>query len=88
MDFSKLSWLLVNGAEAGQISGSDDPLAAWAWLNERYPGLSALIALGDEGGMAFRVKDGAVETARQEAFRLKAVDTTAADSIPRLEEVE
>ena len=78
VDFSKLSWLLVNEVEAGQISGSDDPLAAWAWLHERYPGLSVLITLGGEGSMAFRVKDGAVETARQEAFRVKAVDTTAA----------
>ncbi len=78
VDFGKLSWLLVNEVEAGQISGSDDPEAAWAWLHARYPRLSVLITLGSAGSMAYRVEGGAVETARQEAFRVKAVDTTAA----------
>lgn len=78
VDFGKLSWLLVNEVEAKQISGSDDPAAAWEWLHRRYPQLSVLITLGGAGSVAYRVKDGAVETARQEAFRVKAVDTTAA----------
>ena len=78
VDFGKLSWLLVNEVEAGQISGSDDPEAAWSWLHSRYPKLSVLITLGSAGSMAWRVDGGAVETARQEAFRVKAVDTTAA----------
>ena len=75
MDFSKLSWLLVNEVEARQISGSDDPQADWEWLHERYPSLSALITLGGAGSVAF-TPDGAC--VRQEAFRVKAVDTTAA----------
>lgn len=78
VDFGKLSWLLVNEVEAGQLSGSDDPEAAWAWLHERYPRLSVLITLGGAGSVAYRVEDGTVETARQAAFRVKAVDTTAA----------
>lgn len=78
VDFGKLSWLLVNEVEAGQISGSDDPEAAWTWLHARYPKLSVLITLGSAGSVAYRVDGDAVEIARREAFRVKAVDTTAA----------
>lgn len=78
VDFGKLSWLLVNEVEAAQISGSDDPEAAWNRLHARYPKLSVLITLGAAGSMAWRVDGGAVETARQAAFPVKAVDTTAA----------
>ena len=78
VDLGKISWLLVNEVEAGQISGSDEPEAAWAWLHERYPRMNVVITLGSAGSVAYRVIDGAVETARQEAFQVKAVDTTAA----------
>ena len=78
VDFGKLSWLLVNEVEAAQSAGSDDPEKAWARLHARYPGLSVLITLGGAGSVAWRVSDGAVETARQAAFPVKAVDTTAA----------
>ena len=78
VDFTKISWLLVNEVEAGQISGRDDPLAAWEWLRARYPKLSVLITLGSAGSMAFRVNGRAIETVTQEAFRVKTVDTTAA----------
>jgi len=78
VDFGKLTWLLVNEVEAEQISGSADPEAAWTRLHERYPGLSVLITLGSAGSVAYRVTDSRVETARQEAFRVQAVDTTAA----------
>ena len=78
VDFGKLTWLLVNEVEAGQISGSDDPEQAWSRLHARYPKLSVLITLGSAGSVAYRVDGDAVEIARQEAFRVKAVDTTAA----------
>ncbi len=111
VDFGKLSWLLMNEVEAGQIAesvepagaglgaagmeksglvysensetGPDpkdaDPVDAWNLLHGRYPGLSVLITLGKAGSMAFRVlEDGSVESARQDAFRVQAVDTTAA----------
>ena len=78
VDFTKISWLLVNEVEAAQISGSDDPEAAWSWLHARYPRLSVLITLGGAGSVAHRVAGDEVETARQEAFKVKAVDTTAA----------
>lgn len=78
VDFGKLTWLLVNEVEAGQLSGSEDPEKAWELLHERYPALSVLITLGGAGSVACRVTDGGVETARQAAFPVKAVDTTAA----------
>ena len=81
VDFGKLSWLLVNEVEAAQLSGSDDPEEAWRVLHEAYPHLSVLITLGSAGSVANRVESGEVETARQEAFRVRAVDTTAAGDI-------
>ena len=78
VDFSKLSWLLVNEVEAKQLAGSGDPDEAWRSLHGRWPGLSLLVTLGGEGCAAFRVTNGGVETVRQSAFRVKAVDTTAA----------
>ena len=75
VDFGKLAWLLVNEVEASQISGSDDPQAAWVWLHARYPRLSVLITLGSAGSMAF-TPDG--DCMKQDAFKVKAVDTTAA----------
>ncbi len=78
VDFSKLTWLLVNEVEAEQITGTGDPEKAWDELHRRYPGLSVLITLGKRGSVAFALHDGRVETARQEAITVKAVDTTAA----------
>ncbi len=74
VDLSKISWLMMNEVEAEQLSGSPDPEEAWKVLHERWPGLSAVITLGSEGSIAFT----GTETVRQEAFRVKAVDTTAA----------
>ena len=74
VDLSKISWLLMNEIEAEQLSGSSDPAEAWNILQGRWPGLSAVITLGSEGSIAFT----GTETVRQDAFRVKAVDTTAA----------
>lgn len=78
VDFGKLSWLFVNEIEMEQITGETEPEKAWEELHRRYPGLSALITLGSRGSIAFRNTDGQVETARQTAVRVQAVDTTAA----------
>ena len=78
VDFGKLTWLLMNEVEAEQITGSGDPEAAWEWLHARYSGLSVLVTLGSEGSAAFRAEGDGVEAARQAAFRVRAVDTTAA----------
>ena len=78
VDFGKLSWLLVNEVEAEQISGSADPDAAFSWIHARYPGLSVLITLGSAGSLVFRTDGDRVERVSQDAFKVKAVDTTAA----------
>ena len=78
VDFSKLAWLLVNEVEAEQITGTADPEKAWEELHRRWPGLSLLITLGKRGSIAFAVRSGEVETARQKAIAVRAVDTTAA----------
>ncbi len=78
VDFSKLTWLLVNEVEAEQITGSADPEKAWEELHRRYPGLSVLITLGKRGSMVFAVNGEMVEAVKQDAMKVKAVDTTAA----------
>ena len=78
VDFSKLNWLFVNEVEAEQITGSKDPKTAWEILHDRYPSLSVLITLGSIGSMAFRLNEGEVEAVKQDAYKVKAVDTTAA----------
>ena len=74
VDFSKLSWLLVNEVEAEQISGSGDPEEAWKFLHGRYPKLSVVITLGSEGSICYTGN----EKIYKAACRVKAVDTTAA----------
>lgn len=78
VDFGKLSWLLVNEIEACQCAGSDEPERAWDVLHDRWPKLSVLITLGSAGSVAHRVTADGVETARQAAFKVRPVDTTAA----------
>lgn len=74
VDFHKLSWLLVNEVEAQQISGSGETERAWENVHARYPQLSTVITLGSRGSVCHT--NG--ECVRQEAFPVKAVDTTAA----------
>ena len=78
VDFGKISWLLVNEVEAAQLSGSEEPESAWAVIHERYPRTSLLLTLGKAGSRAWQVTDSGVAEARQPAFPVKAVDTTAA----------
>ena len=78
VDFSRLSWLFVNEVEMEQISGETDPERAWALLHERFPGLSLLITLGSSGSIAWQNQGGTIECCRQQAVRVRAVDTTAA----------
>ncbi len=76
VDFQKLAWLMVNEIEAEQMTGESDPERAVLALRARYPRLSAVITLGEKGSAAFRADR--PELVRQEAFRVRAVDTTAA----------
>ena len=78
VDFEKLSWLFVNEIEMEQITGEKDPGKAWEEIHQRYPRMSILITLGSRGSIAFLNTDGQTECVRQEAIRVRAVDTTAA----------
>ena len=78
VNLDHVSWLLVNEVEAEQITGSSDPEEAWNVLHTRYPKLSVLITLGKEGSVAFAQMESGTETVRQKAYRVTAVDTTAA----------
>ena len=78
VDFSRLSWLLVNEVEAAQLSDSEEPESAWAVIHEKYPAVSLLLTLGKAGSRAWQVTENGVEEAMQPAFPVKAVDTTAA----------
>ena len=77
-DWSGLDWLLVNEIEAEQITGETEPEKVWEKLHAKYPGLSLLVTLGSRGSVAFRPAGGTTEIWREEAVRVKAVDTTAA----------
>ena len=77
-DLNRLDWLLVNEIEAEQISGEKEPEKVWEKLHGQYPALSVLISLRSSGSTAYRAGGGNIETHREEAVRVKAVDTTAA----------
>ena len=78
VDFSRLSWLLVNEVEAEQITGAADPDKAGEILRQRYPVLSVLITLGKKGSVAFAQTENGPVRVQQDAFPVMAVDTTAA----------
>ena len=78
LDFGVLDWLLVNEIEAEQITGETEPEKVWETLHRQYGRLSLLLTLGKEGSVAWRMKNGKVETHREDAVSVRAVDTTAA----------
>ena len=78
VDFSALDWLLVNEIEAEQITGDKDPERIWNKLHGQYGRLSLLITLGKQGSVAFQVDGSTVQTHREKAVSVQAVDTTAA----------
>ncbi len=78
VDFRKLSWLFVNEIEAEQITGEREPQRIWSCIHERWPSLSVLVTLGENGSAAFRVRGNETEMEQQPAEPAEAVDTTGA----------
>lgn len=74
VDFSKLTWLILNEVEAGQISGSSNPETVWEILHRQYPKLSVVLTLGAKGSICYSGDT----VIRQKAIEATAVDTTAA----------
>ena len=60
------------------VQAAAEPEKVWEKLHAKYPGLSLLVTLGSRGSVAFRHAGGTAEIWREEAVRVKAVDTTAA----------
>ena len=74
VDFGKIRWMLVNEVEAAQLSGSGSVEKTWQMLHGKYPQMRLLVTLGSEGSIAFTEE----ETVWQDAFPVKATDTTGA----------
>ena len=74
IDYSKVSWLLVNEIEGGCITGETKPEAILAKLREKYPETGVVLTLGKEGSICARGDT----VIHQGIFAVNAVDTTAA----------
>lgn len=67
-------WFLMNEIEGEALTGENEPAEILRVMAERYPAASVVLTLGAQG--AYCVHEG--ETYFQPAFKVKAVDTTAA----------
>ena len=73
IDLNKVTYLLVNQGEARSLLGGENAEQCLQ-AAKKYPGLRVVITLGQRGC----VYGDAEQTLYQKAFRVKAVDTTAA----------
>lgn len=73
-DLSKVSMFLMNEDEGMAITGKEEPEEILAAMREMYPQAQTVLTLGSKGS----VYQGCGRTICQNAFRVKAVDTTAA----------
>jgi len=74
INLDEVDWIIMNETETAALTGCQDAAGAWEALHKNHPRLSAVITLGTEGGYLFSGE----ETVFQPAFKVKAVDTTAA----------
>lgn len=73
-DFGKVSMFLLNEIEGGQVTGETETNRILEKLKELYPETRVVLTLGSDGSV-YQYKD---EQYRQEIYKVKAVDTTAA----------
>ena len=73
-DLNKVSMFLVNEIEGGQITGEKEPDKILEKFKEMYPKASVVLTLGGDGSM-YQDETGIY---KQDIFKVKAVDTTAA----------
>lgn len=74
LDFSMVSYLILNETEAAGLTGSFCPEESLEVLGEKYPHLKVVLTLGSEG--CIYMEKG--EKTYRSAFKVTAVDTTAA----------
>lgn len=74
LPLGSLSFIVVNETEANELTGKTSANDIISAFSEKYPGVNVLLTLGEDGSVcSFNG-----EIFRQPAFRVKAVDTTAA----------
>ncbi len=73
-DLSKVSIFLLNEIEGAQITGKTEPDDILKVLKEKFPVAKVVLTLGSAGSV-YQCGD---EMVKQEIFKVKAVDTTAA----------
>ena len=73
-DLKKVSMFMMNEDEGMAITGKQEPADILAAMTEMYPNAQTVLTLGSKGS----VYQGNGRTIEQKAFRVKAVDTTAA----------
>lgn len=74
LDLNKLSCIVLNETEAMQWGDFSDPEEFLVWAEQEHPDLEVVLTLGSQGSI--RLKDG--KRIRQQAYSVKAVDTTGA----------
>ena len=74
LDLSHVSMFILYEVEGADLAGTQDPDGIIKAMHEKYPEAEIVLTLGKEGS----VYSGKYGTFRQEAFPVKAVDTTAA----------
>lgn len=74
IDLNMISYLVLNEVEAREITAIDYIDGQLAFFEEKYPNLKVILTLGKQGSVM--LKDG--NRIRQEAYKVTAVDTTAA----------
>lgn len=74
IDFSLLTYLILNEVEGKALSGSDSPEECLAYLRKKYPALTVVLTLGTQGCILSSPR----ETLSHPAYAVTAVDTTAA----------
>lgn len=74
IDFSKISYVVLNEIEAEHISKNSEPRAFIEYMAKNYPELKIVLTLGDKGCMYHDSENDAYHP----AFSVDVVDTTAA----------
>ena len=74
LDFSMLSYLILNETEAADLSGCDTPYESLDFFREKYPTLKIMLTLGKDGCL---YQDGE-RRIYHPTFDVTTVDTTAA----------
>lgn len=74
LPLEKISWFILNEIEGGELSGETEPEKILDKLTALYPHAQIVLTLGGDGSMYC----GKGMRIRQEVYKVKAVDTTAA----------